>query len=53
MSGAPSARLMPNVMGSRSPSGVAEVHVQTLLYGIVVTHVSEPNYGWAIPVAFV
>ena len=26
---------------------------QSLSYGIVMTHVAEPNYGWATSVAFV
>lgn len=26
---------------------------KSLSYGIVVTHVAEPNYGWATPVAFI
>ncbi|MEO7036932.1 MAG: hypothetical protein ABI548_23485 [Polyangiaceae bacterium] len=27
--------------------------VKSLTYGIVMTHVAEPNYGWATPFAFV
>jgi len=29
------------------------LNAKKLVYGIVVTHTSQPNSGWAIPVAFV
>jgi hypothetical protein len=45
---------LPLGLGERdSPRVTPLLAAKTLAYGIVVTHIREPSYGWASPVAFV
>jgi hypothetical protein len=53
-SGSLAGIFVPLVFAGRDSRLIAPLlTAKALAYGIVVTHIREPNYGWANPVAFV